>query len=196
MLTLVGWVALAAAAYWANRNLFEEAFDYLAPIVLLIAAVRVGWMNRTDLGVEGAPLLKRGLAFFMAAVALWLWLPSEPEFQIPWEAYAQKPLDAAKREGRPVMIWFTAAWCEPCRRLERKVFSKEPVVEAARRFVAVKADMTDSQSEEAIQLAEKFHIRGYPTVIFLGSDGVERNDYRLVGYEGPQAFVKRLEAVP
>jgi len=35
-----------------------------------------------------------------------------------------------------------------------------------------------------------------PTVIFLDSSGKEIEDLRLVGFEGPEEFRKRLEKAP
>ena len=191
-LTVGAWAALAVGAYGVNRWFFDETRDYLAPVILLVGAVQIGWRNHTRIGGEGARLLKRGLGLFMAAVGLWLWLPAEPGPPVPWQPYSPEAVEAAHREGRSVMIDFSASWCEPCQRMDRKVFSRANVVEAARQFVVLEADMSDTQSAAARALGEKYAVAGYPTVVFLGPDGAERRELRLVGYEGPNAFLKRM----
>jgi thiol:disulfide interchange protein DsbD len=45
-------------------------------------------------------------------------------------------------------------------------------------------------------MAEKHRILGVPTVIFLDASGQERAELRLVGFEGPAEFLKRLERAP
>ena len=58
-----------------------------------------------------------------------------------------------------------------------------------------KADLTDTHSPLAQRLAEQYKIEPLLTVVFLGADGKERVELRLVGYEGPDQFVRRLHAV-
>ncbi|MBI5385847.1 MAG: thioredoxin family protein [Verrucomicrobia bacterium] len=193
-LTVGAWGLAAAAAWWANRFWLKEAIGFLAPVILIAGAARIGLQDRMDIGIAGT-LLKRGLAMFMVATGLWLWLPEEGEAKMPWLPYSDALVASAKKDGRPVMIDFSASWCEPCRRMERRVFSRLAVVAAAERFVVLKADMSDIRSEQVAKLAEQFGVLAYPTVVFLGSDGVERAALRLVGFERAQDFLKRLEAV-
>ena len=68
--------------------------------------------------------------------------------------------------------------------------------EALSRRGLYKADMTKAAAAETMALAEKFAILGVPTVIFLDASGQERKDLRLVGFEEPDAFLKRLEKAP
>ena len=64
------------------------------------------------------------------------------------------------------------------------------------RFEALRADVTLADTPvEAARAFDRYAIRGVPTVVFLGPDGAERRDFRLEGYEGPEAFVRRLEEV-
>lgn len=52
--------------------------------------------------------------------------------------------------------------------------------------------VTTRSVREAIQ---RFQVRGLPTVVFIGADGKEREDLRLTGFEPPEAFLKRVQAL-
>jgi thiol:disulfide interchange protein DsbD len=56
--------------------------------------------------------------------------------------------------------------------------------------------MTQARAEETIALAQQYEILGVPTVIFLDGSGRERRELRLVGFEEPGEFLKRLERAP
>ena len=111
-------------------------------------------------------------------------------------------LEAAKvqasREGKTVMIDFTGSdWCGWCIRLKREVFMT-PEFEsfAARSLVLVEIDFPKSKPLPAtVQranalLADSFRVQGYPTLVFLNSQGKE---VHRGGYEpgGPTAFIQR-----
>jgi thiol:disulfide interchange protein DsbD len=77
--------------------------------------------------------------------------------------------------------------------LERKVFSNARVAAAAEEFLPLRVDLTDVTPAEAA-LAEKFHIEAFPTVVFIGGDGKERANLRLVGYENARFFTERVQS--
>ncbi len=114
---------------------------------------------------------------------------------IPWQPYSETALTDAKAAGKPVLVDFSADWCEPCHRLDRLVFSKQKVADAAADFVALRVDMTDEKSPPAVELATKYAVFGYPTIVFIGRDGQERLRLRLFGVELADDFIKRLNAV-
>ena len=114
---------------------------------------------------------------------------------MPWQRYDASLLSQAQKDGKPVMIDFTAAWCGPCQIMENQVFSRKKIVAEAERFVTLKADLTDSGDPSVQALAEKFSIVAFPTVVFIGSDGNERTNLRLIGVEWADRFEKRLSAV-
>jgi thioredoxin-related protein len=80
------------------------------------------------------------------------------------EAFAK-----AKLEDKLVLLYCTAEWCAPCKRMERTVFSLEEVGDLLNpKFVFVKRDMEKGEGPE---LRERFNVRGYPAYIIFDKDG-------------------------
>ena len=192
---VAGWLLAAAVAWLFPRVFLDEPIDYLVPGILLAAGLHLGFFEPSRLPLARAGLLKKGIGFALIAASVWTAMPGLPEAQMPWRPYSEEALAEARAARKPVFIDFYAAWCPPCRELERKVFSRNKVVEAAQGFVALKADVTDDRSSFAQRLTERYQIEGLPTVAFFDSDGKERIGLRLVGYEGASQFIKRLSAV-
>ena len=72
-------------------------------------------------------------------------------------------------------------------------FTNEEVINNSRKFVTLKADLTHFQSEETNKIRDKFNIKGVPTIVFLNGDGIEAEDFRLVGYEEADKFLERMQ---
>jgi thiol:disulfide interchange protein DsbD len=99
---------------------------------------------------------------------------------------------AASDQGRPVMLDFYADWCVSCKEMERFTFSDKDVQLALANATLLQADVT-ANDEDDKALLTRFDLYGPPSILFYGSDGVERRPYRLVGYLGPQAFRSHVE---
>lgn len=89
---------------------------------------------RFGLLVVGATLFLRPVEGGQSAPAV-AWQPS-------WKA-AQ---EVSRRTGKPIFVYFHAAWCGPCRALDKTVWSDARVIRASRAWVPFKADL-DSQSD-------------------------------------------------
>ncbi len=53
----------------------------------------------------------------------------------------------------------------------------------------------DAAQRYAAEAAQRFQVRSLPTVVFIGADGRERKELRLEGFEPPDAFLKRIQAL-
>ena len=111
---------------------------------------------------------------------------------IQWTAYSDGALAEARSAGRPVLIDFQALWCLPCREMERTTFRDPEVVEAARDFATLKADVT-SEDETTTALMQRFDVPGVPTYVLLDGHGAERR--RFVGFVEADRFQEALRAV-
>src|SRR4029450_6608229 len=83
---------------------------------------------------------------------------------LPWSASA---FARASREGKPVLLSITAAWCRACHEMDRTTYA-DPAVAALMggRFVPVRVD-TDRRPD----INERYNLGGWPTTAFLTADG-------------------------
>jgi thioredoxin 1 len=97
-------------------------------------------------------------------------------------------LARAESEKKPVMIDFYTDWCRWCDTLDANTYSDPGVSE----FVQAKVIpyKIDAEKGEGIELAKKYSVKGYPTVLLIKADGEEID--RLLGYMPPDKFLQTL----
>lgn len=78
-------------------------------------------------------------------------------------------LAKAKAEKKIVFLDAYAAWCGPCKLMERNVFTDKNVADYYNKnFINAHFDM---EKGEGPSLASKYGIRSYPTLLFLNGEG-------------------------
>ena len=110
-----------------------------------------------------------------------------------WKTDLPKAIEQAKSEKKMVLIDFTGSdWCPPCKSLHSKVLVSEEFTKFAKdNLVLVELDfpkakpLSDEIKAANKELAKKYGIKGYPTVIVLDGEGKEL--FRKVGYGGTPA---------
>ncbi len=99
-------------------------------------------------------------------------------------------IDAADSAGKPMLVFYTADWCPPCRELKRGVLHDSDVMAGLHEnYVLVKVDLT-KRSGPAAELAQEFNVRGIPTVILMDSRGVEFDRF-TGGGAGMDGWIRR-----
>jgi thioredoxin-related protein len=116
-----------------------------------------------------------------------------------WQTDFKAAQAKAKEEKKYLLVDFTGSdWCGWCIKLHNEVFDKEPFkAEAPKQFVLVELDYPQQkkQSEELKkqnhELAQKYEIQGYPTVLVMDADGqvIAKTGYRE---GGPEKYLKQL----
>lgn len=94
-------------------------------------------------------------------------------------------LAKAKKEKKLVFMDAFAAWCGPCKMMEKNIFPLPAVSEYYNaNFINARFDMEKGEGRE---IAMKYGVRSYPTFLFLNGDGeVVLKNY---GYMGEQDFL-------
>lgn len=94
---------------------------------------------------------------------------------ILWYTKYSEALDIAKKQNKPLLLFFTGSdWCGWCKKIDSEVF-KDPEFKnlVGNRFVFVLLDFPMNKmlpldiSEQNAQFKHKFGITGYPTVVIL-----------------------------
>jgi thiol-disulfide isomerase/thioredoxin len=71
---------------------------------------------------------------------------------------------SAQASHKPVLLYWGAQWCPPCKQLKSAVFSRPDFIEKSKLFVAV---YLDGDLPDAQKWGDVFRVTGYPTVVVL-----------------------------
>jgi thiol:disulfide interchange protein len=99
----------------------------------------------------------------------------------------QYGIEQANRKGKPVLLFFTAQWCEFCHQMANEAFVQQQVVGLSERFVCVLVD-----ADREPEVCRQYQVRGYPTIQFLSPLGVPLN--RVVGKKPGNQLVMEMHA--
>jgi thioredoxin:protein disulfide reductase len=106
----------------------------------------------------------------------------------------QQQLDAAKAQGKPVMLDFYADWCVSCKEMEKLTFSDAGVQNSLAGMVVLQADVTENDAKDK-ELYQHFGIIGPPAIIFYNSNGSEQRNLRVAGYMPATEFAAQVKSV-
>ena len=108
----------------------------------------------------------------------------------------------ARAENKKILLDFTGSdWCGWCKKLDKEVFSQPAWKDyAAKHLVLVEVDfprgfqLPEATKKQNDELAKKFSVRGYPTIVITSASGAKKGE---LGYVegGPDAFIKALKKV-
>ena len=105
-------------------------------------------------------------------------------FHGTWEEALQK----AKQENKMIFVDCYTVWCGPCAYMAKNVFTLKEVGDFFNEhFVNVQVDMEKGEGRD---LAKRFNVTAYPTLLILDNEGNLR--HRITGTRSPREFVDLL----
>jgi thiol:disulfide interchange protein DsbD len=105
----------------------------------------------------------------------------------------ERAVAAASAAQKPVMLDFYADWCVSCKEMEKYTFTDAQVQALLANVVLLQADVTANDAADQA-LLKQFGIFGPPTIAFFGTDGIERKNFRLVGFSPAGKFRDHVAA--
>ncbi|GAA5139557.1 hypothetical protein GCM10023213_20400 [Prosthecobacter algae] len=109
-----------------------------------------------------------------------------PKFGTDYKA----ALEMAKKENKPVILVFSAAWCGPCQSMKKAVYPSKEVTPLHDKFVWAYLDV-DQEANAAP--SSKYKVEGIPHIQFLSANGKDLGNQ--IGGTTPGDFAGTLEKV-
>jgi len=119
-----------------------------------------------------------------------------------WETDFELAKQRAKDEKKDLLVDFTGTdWCSWCIKLKKEVFDQPAFQEYAKKnLIMVELDyprkkvLPEKLKKQNAELAEKYEIQGYPTILLLNSKGRE---VARTGYQegGPEKYIDHLKSL-
>ena len=111
--------------------------------------------------------------------------------EISWQKDLSRAMKTAEEENKPVMIDFFTEWCTYCKKLDKETFSDQKVIRESERFIPVKFDATKSTPEIREVIAD-YNIVGYPTIVFIDSEG---NRQKVTGFVTAEELLETMKGI-
>ncbi len=203
-----GALMLGVAAWMLSRILPARVAMWLWIIPLVAVAVILG---RAGFRTAGGRLVSKTLAGVAVLAALLIGYggargatdPLHPlqkaaaRVDLPFQRIKSlenlnAEVAAANAKGKTVMLDFYADWCVSCKEMEHDTFPQPAVRATLANTVWLQADVTANDATDQA-LLKHFGIFGPPTIAFYGTDGVERTQYRVVGFMKPDEFAPLVQ---
>jgi thioredoxin 1 len=81
----------------------------------------------------------------------------------------EEAMKLAKKEKKNIFLDAYASWCGPCKMLKKNIFTQKEVGDFYNsNFINMAIDM---EQGEGPQLAQKYKVQAYPTLLFINHNG-------------------------
>jgi thiol:disulfide interchange protein DsbD len=168
----------------------------------LVIGLLLGAVHRSFQGLIEDKLAKgAGVVLAVGGAFLLLQAQLQPDATLTWHGHGPHAVGSvsaleeakarAKKEGRPLLVDFTASWCAACKELEKLTFADDAVKREAGRFIAAKVDASDDEAPGVEEAMADYRVVGLPTVVLFDSKG--REVRRFTDFVEAPRFVEALQ---
>lgn len=212
-----GVLLLLMAIWMLDRIIPVTVTMWLAAVVLLLASVYMGALNRLDSHSSPGNRISKGVGIIVLLYSISLMagaLGGNQSFLYPLKGFGvaanemsklsfeivktpeelEKQLQVAQAQQTPVMLDFYADWCVSCIELEVYTFADQRSRQALERFKLIKVDVT-ANDEAAKRLNKQYSLIGPPALIFYNATGDLLNHKTLIGVVDPTDFVNHISEI-
>jgi thiol:disulfide interchange protein DsbD len=201
--SILGIVLVVVAVYFLGTA-FPSWFAWVKPGLMLYVFAAIALFIGIGLGAVhrefseptfGAKLGKAsGIVLASAALSVTVAAFAKPAAALQWQKESVTVVaEKARKEGRPLLVDFTAAWCGACKELDKITFAAPEVGSEMSRFMAVKVDATHDDDPEVEATLARYRVVGLPTVLVFDSRGQEA--IRYTDFVPPDAFLQGIRRV-
>ena len=188
---IFGVILVGVALFYLALAFFPGYSFHVIIATVIVGGIYLGFLESSGRGVKTFTRIKWGVGAAMLVLGAMMIMNLQKE-GIEWEPYSDENYAEAIENNQPIMMDFYADWCIPCLELERSTFVDENVIQSTQNFRRFKVDMTNYESEASQNLRDTFNVAGVPTIVFIGPDGEEVKDARVVGYLNAGTFMERV----
>lgn len=130
--------------------------------------------------------------FYSVALILFLYIAMSDNLiaKVKWQNNMEESMKKAEQENMPILINFYADWCEWCKKMDKLTYGNKKVASFINKNT-VALSVNPEKDIKASELAEKYSVTGYPTVILINSDGFILNSVN--GYVEGEAMISHIE---
>ena len=217
--TVFGVIMLAVAVWMLSRILPPAIIILLWAMLLILPAIYLKAIDPLPEQCSGWQKLWKGIGLMMLAYGLLLLIgfsmgnnnPLKPlqglgvnnaqaaEQGLIFKRVAslaalETEIQQASAKHQTVMLDFYADWCISCKEMAAYTFTDTNVKQTLSGVLLLQADVTSNSTDDQALLA-KFNLIGPPAILFFGADGKESTEYRVIGYQDTETFIKTLQRV-
>ena len=188
---IFGFLLIGMAFYFLDPILPKAIQGYALPIIGIIAAIILLFVDKTANDAKGFRMFKTIFSVVILAISIYALIPSE-NLEPEWKSFSIDNYEASLKNNERMVVDFYADWCIPCKELDALTFSDQRVLNEFERFTVYKVDMTKN-NEANEQLRKRFNVIGMPTVLIIDSKGNEIK--RLTGFVNADEFLSFVNKV-